>query len=75
MIQLDREKYIRILRSEGVNAALTALHLDTDFMELDTFEGEKGYQPQMFQDLEKVRNFSRELWQVALTELKTDTKN
>jgi hypothetical protein len=71
MIQLDREKYIRILRSEGVNAALTALHADTDFMELETFEGEKGFQPEMWNDLEKVRNFSRELWQVALNEIKT----
>jgi hypothetical protein len=68
MLQLDREKYLRVLRSEGVNAALTLLHLDTEKWELETFEGEKGYQPEMWNDLEQVRNFSRELWAIALSE-------
>ena len=68
MIQFDREKYIRIMRSEGVNAALTALHLDTERLELETFEGEKGYQPEMWNDLNQIRDFSRELWKIALDE-------
>ncbi len=64
--QLDREKYLGILRDEGVQAALTALHKDTNLWEIETFEGEKGYQPQMFQDLIEVRRFSRELWDISL---------
>jgi hypothetical protein len=68
MLQFDRDKYIRILRSEGLNAALTRLHLDTERLELETFEGEKGYQPDMWNDLDQVRGFSRELWQIALQE-------
>jgi hypothetical protein len=63
---LDKEKYIAIARSEGVNAALTALHQDTNHWEIETFEGEKGFQPQMFQDMIEVRNFSRELWDLSL---------
>lgn len=63
---LDREKYVSIMRAEGVQAALTALHQDTNRWEIETFEGEKGYQPQMFQDLIEVRRFSRELWDISL---------
>jgi len=68
MLQFDRDKYIRIMRSEGVNAALTTLHLDTEQLELETFEGEKGYQPEMWHDLNQIRDFSRELWKMALDE-------
>jgi hypothetical protein len=64
--QFDRDKYIRIMRSEGVGAALTALHLDTEGWEVETFEGDKGWQPEMFKDLMGVREFSRELWEMSL---------
>ena len=66
LIHLDREKYFAIAQAEGVSAALTRLHLDLEKMEFETFEGEKGYQPLMFRELDEVRMFSRELWQVAL---------
>lgn len=63
---LDKEKYLRILKSDGVSAALTALHKDTIGWEYEAFEGKKGYQPDMWADIEEVRNFSRELWEIAL---------
>ncbi len=66
LIQIDREKYFAIAQAEGVSAALTQLHLDLEKMEFETFEGEKGYQPEMFRELDEVRMFSRELWQLAL---------
>lgn len=66
MLSFDRDKYIRILKSEGVNAALTALHRDTTEFEHTAFEGEKGYQPEMWSELHDVRDFSRELWEMAL---------
>jgi len=62
----DREKYLQILKAEGVQAALTALHRDTTGWEYEAFEGSKGYQPEMWQDLHQVRAFSRELWEIAL---------
>lgn len=65
MIQFDREKYIQILRNQGVQAAITALHLDTERWETETFEGDQGYQPEMWKDLLAIREFSRELWQMA----------
>lgn len=68
MIQFDREKYIRIMRAEGVSKALTVLHLDTERWEAETFEGDKGYQPEMWKDLLSIRDFSRELWDMHLRE-------
>ncbi len=66
MLKLDKEKYYQILRSEGLNAALTRLYRDTERWEWDTFEGEKGYQPQQWDQLREVREFARELWESTL---------
>jgi hypothetical protein len=67
-IKLDRAKYIEILNSEGLSAALTALHRDSERMEFETFEGRDGFKPQLFEYLDEVRAFSRELWRVSLGE-------
>jgi hypothetical protein len=66
MLKIDREKYQQIARTEGVNAALTRLYRDTERWEWDTFEGEKGYQPQQWETLRDVRAFARELWDAAV---------
>jgi len=59
---LDREKYLAIIESDGLSTALTQLHLDTERLEHETFEGREGWQPELFEYLKKVREFSRELW-------------
>ncbi len=61
-MQLDREKYLVIARASGVNAALTALHRDVNEVEIDMFEGPKGYQPKVIPHLAEIRAFSEELW-------------
>jgi hypothetical protein len=66
--QLDRAKYLEILSSEGLSAALTALHRDTERLEFESFEGRDGWDPELYQYLEQVRAFSRELWRVSLGE-------
>lgn len=66
MLKLDKEKYLRIAKTEGVQVALTQLHRDTIGWENETFEGASGYQPEMFKDLMDVRAFSRELWEMDL---------
>jgi len=65
---LDRAKYLEILKSQGLSAALTALHRDGETMEFETFEGPGGYKPEMYSVLEEIRTFSRELWRVSLGE-------
>ena len=63
---LNKEKYLQIAKTESVQAALTALHRDTEHWEWDTFEGEEGYKPDQFEALKDVRAFSRELWEMAV---------
>ncbi len=60
--QLDRQKYLQIARAHGAGAALTALQLDTENWEKQTFEGDQGWNPALWRKLEEVRKFSRELW-------------
>ena len=64
--KLDREKYLRLARTDGAHAALTKLHVDTERWEHKAFEGEKGWQPELWHELEAVRRFSRELWAMVL---------
>lgn len=73
MPKLDREKYFRILETRGLDAAITALHHDKEEMEFVTFEGEKGYQRQLWDNLEEVRTLSRELWDRSLDAPPRDT--
>ncbi len=68
MFKLEKTKYLGILRSTGLNAALTQLHKDTERWEYDTFEGEKGWDPSAWEALRAVRDFSRELWDIGLKE-------
>lgn len=69
MIKLDREKYLKILRTNGYSAALTQLHLDKNEMEIETFEGQEGYQREMWNYLQEVRDFSLELWDLSSREV------
>ena len=68
MFELNREKYLQIMRSRGLSSAITELHLDTEQWELTAFEGEAGFQPEIWKALESVRDFSRELWNQAMEE-------
>jgi hypothetical protein len=64
-VPFDREKYMGILHSEGLHPALTALHHDLEQWEREAFEDGKGFQPQLWEDLKLIRNFSRDLWNTA----------
>ena len=67
---LDRQKYVSILKSEGISAALTALHRDIERVEFETFEGREGWKPELFEELKQIRGWSRELWDIHLANLK-----
>ena len=62
--KLDREKYLKIARTEGLNKALTALHHEMISIEWDGFEGIQGYQPDQWQGITEWRDFSEELWEM-----------
>ena len=66
MFQIDKQKYVQIMNSEGLNAALTALHRDSEQWEYQTFEGDDGWKPEDWEKMREVRKFSRELWDQVL---------
>ncbi len=66
MWQLDKDRYLRIAREQSISAALTALHQEQLQLERETFEGEKGWQPALFEKTKELREFSRELWNLDL---------
>jgi hypothetical protein len=66
MLKADKQKYFQILDSQGLSAAITALHHDMREIEFEVFEGAKGYQPELWTDLEDFRLISRELWDNAM---------
>jgi hypothetical protein len=68
--KLDKEKYYRILKSEGLSAAITQLHRDSNELEFELFEGAKGYQPDLWEYMKEVRRFSVELWNSQLADPK-----
>ncbi len=68
MMLFDKEKYLKIYRTQGLSEALTALHHDKERLEQLTFEGPLGYSRDLWDSLEVVRNFSVELWQLGLKE-------
>lgn len=70
-LKFNKEKYLEIVKLEGISKALTQLQKDTMAWEYEAFEGPKGYQPQMIEELEAVRTFARELWDLDLHAIKT----
>lgn len=66
--KFDREKYLNLYKTRGAAEALTTLQNDTVKWEYEAFEGKEGYNPEMWEELEKVRTFSRELWDMDLRE-------
>ena len=75
MLKIDKQKYFQIVDAEGLSAALTALHHDYRDWEFESFEGEHGYQPEMWSDLEELREFSRDLWNRISAEPSAEPNN
>ncbi|MBN23040.1 MAG: hypothetical protein CL678_17275 [Bdellovibrionaceae bacterium] len=58
----DKKKYEAILKTQGLSAALTELHREMNELEFESFEGAKGYQADLWEDIKVWRNYSVELW-------------
>ena len=65
LISFDPEKYRQLQKTQGTSAALTALQQDIQVWEFETFEGPKGYQPKIWEEIETARELSRKLWTEA----------
>lgn len=61
-MELNQEKYLAILKAQGVDAAVSELHRDMWALEDATFEGVEGFQEKLWNVLTEYRKFSSELW-------------
>ncbi len=66
MASLNRQKYLDIVQTQGIPAALTALHRDMAVVEYQAFEGNRKAEPEMLAQLNEMRDFSREIWELDL---------
>ncbi len=66
MSTLNKAKYLDIAREQGVSAALTELHRDMAIVEYQAFEGDRRAEPELLNQLNAMRDFSREIWDLAL---------
>ena len=66
MSQFNRQKYLDIVQTQGIPAALTALHRDMAVVEYQAFEGNRKNEPEMISQLNAMRDFSREIWDLDL---------
>lgn len=64
IVKPDREKYIEIARTQGVHEAITQLHHEMISIEFESFEGPKGYQPDMWESIKAFRALSIDLWKL-----------
>ena len=61
-----KEKYIAIAQAQGPEAAVNQLHHDLWTIEQECFDTPDGYQPEIWKQLNELRLFSREIWDLKL---------
>lgn len=61
----SRDKYIQVLESQGLHAAITALHDDLRELEQECFETPEGYNAALYDTMRLMRSFSTELWDLG----------
>lgn len=61
-----KQKYLDLVKSEGLQIAVNTLHHDLWLLEQECFDSPDGYQADMWQHLNELRLFSRELWDLKL---------
>ena len=63
---LQKEKYLEMAKTQGVQVAVNQLHLDLWEVEKECFDTPEGFQPDTWAHLNEMRLFSRELWDLKL---------
>jgi hypothetical protein len=62
----QKEKYLELVKTQGLQNAVNQLHHDLWEIEKECFETPEGFQPEMWKKLNELRLFSRELWDMKL---------
>lgn len=58
----DHEHYLTIAKNKSYREAIHQLHQDLWKLEQKCFDGDDGYQPELWKKLNEMRLFSRDLW-------------
>jgi hypothetical protein len=66
--KFNREKYLELVRAQGVSAVITQLQHDIRMLEDEAFEKEPGWQPDLWEEMKKYRDFSAEVWDLRMNE-------
>ena len=66
-VDVMKAKYLEIGKTQGMQAAVNQLHHDLWEMEKECFDSPEGYQPVLWKNLNEMRLFSRELWDINLS--------
>jgi hypothetical protein len=64
--QFSKEKYLEMAKNEGVQSAVNELYRDLWTLEQECFDTPNGYQADLWKQLNELRLFSRELWDLKL---------
>lgn len=65
-ISVDRDHWFQVAEKSGLSAALTRLEATIQEYEKNAFEGEKGFDPELYEGIKALRTLSRDLWESRL---------
>lgn len=68
ILPFTKDRYFSMAQSEGLQNAVNKLHHDLWQVEQECFDTPNGYQPEMWKTLNEMRLFSRELWDLKLSQ-------
>ncbi len=63
----SKDDYLSIAKTQSVQEAVNQLHKDLWEIETECFETQSGYDPNLWKQLNELRLFSRELWDLKLS--------
>ena len=61
-----KQMYLDLAKNEGIQVAVNRLHQDLWTLEQECFDTPDGYQAHVWKQLNELRLFSRELWDLKL---------
>jgi hypothetical protein len=67
MASFDPYIYLQLAKSQSPSFALTQLQNDLIQWEWEAFEGQEGYQPDAWKEIQKARELSRFIWEQEAT--------
>jgi hypothetical protein len=65
-LEFNRQTYLDLAKAQGIERAVNQLHQDLWQVELVVFDTPEGFQAGMWDTLNEMRIFSRELWDLNL---------